>query len=122
MDIKDAYPEDAGVKSWERTFTVNKDEELIEITDSFEIGEPGSFLIHLITLPRPEISDGSIRLEKDGKTVIIEYDSSLSASYEKLDSEDTSMIANWGGTIYRITLENKSKLHKGKFKLGIRME
>jgi hypothetical protein len=32
------------------------------------------------------------------------------------------MIANWGGTIYRITLENKSKLHKGKFKLGIRME
>ncbi len=122
MDIRDAYPEEAAVKNWERTFTVNKDEERIEIADSFEIGEPGSFSLHLVTLPRPDISDGSIRLEKDGKTVIVEYDASLSASYEKLDSEDTSMIANWGGTIYRITLENKNKMLKGKFKLGIRME
>jgi hypothetical protein len=101
LNIADAYPEEAAVKSWKRTVTAGN--KAITITEDYELNEyrqPTRLM--LMTTIKPEISDGMVRLG----SYSITYDKrQLSASVEDISDKPDPLLQHiWGKEMYRIVL------------------
>lgn len=114
MNLARAYPETAGISSWQRTYTLYRNvglniEAFIEIRDDFKLFQvTDDIKIHMMTPCMPQIeSSGSILLQNMvGEGVHIYYDgSTLLASSEAIKLRDEKLRAVWGDYLYRITLK-----------------
>ena len=108
-DIAGAYPKEAQVKSWIRSYQL-KNKKVI-ITDKFQLsalsGEPN--LIRFMTWKEPEIKDELITLNTDKGKVTMRYSSSqFSAEAEPIKQEDPHLSNVWGEYVYRITLKSRT--------------
>jgi hypothetical protein len=117
LDISGAYPKDAAVKAWKRSYTLSDKEGLI-ILDEFQLSEAKDYnQLNFLTWTKPDIGEqGRVVLEKDGKRVQMKYDAALfSASIEAIPQTDTRLSNVWGKEIYRLQLKAKQKNLKGKY-------
>lgn len=122
MDIKDAYPKEAGISYWKRTFTVNKSSNDMVVTDRFKIDSPGNINFHLLTLPKPKINGNSITLQNGDKILSIHSDIDLHISYEKITIDDANLMSSWGGCLYRITMQMSKSINDGSMYLKISLK
>lgn len=118
LDIAQAYPETADVRSWRRTVTMRSTG--LEVTEQYELGtyKAPSRLMFMTTVA-PDISTaGVVRL---GKNAII-YDSSrLSVTVEDQSPLlDPLLTGLWGKKLYRIVMELRGKDTTGKVTYRIR--
>ncbi|WP_114752148.1 heparinase II/III domain-containing protein [Pleomorphovibrio marinus] len=114
LDIAKSYPEDAGIKSWKRSLTLQRGREVV-IEDSYELERAESITQHLMTIYPVNVDEkGKIIIAyegKDGKArpFTISYDKDkLEASVEKINleaPEDQGILTKWGDNIYRVNLE-----------------
>ncbi len=126
LDIASAYPDEAGVKSWERTITLIRGKN-VTIEDRYVLLESRQNLqMTLMSWRQPVLEDeGTIRLEPpelnlDLKPVYIRYDGrKFEVSLEPIALEDARLKSSWGGKVYRILLKAKRKPLKGRFSLFI---
>ncbi|WP_409346148.1 heparinase II/III family protein [Paenibacillus sp. MBLB4367] len=112
MNLACAYPEEAGIVSWKRTYSFYRSNDtFIEIADDFKLlQESDNVIIHLMTPCMPQMSnDGSILLQNpEGENVYIHYDgSNLLAVSEAIEVLDERLRAVWGDSLYRIILKAK---------------
>ena len=108
-EIAGAYPGEAKVKSWIRTYTLNRGKSFI-INDKFELAElvPGKITSsNLITCCKvTEVKPGLIRLNGDGFTIDMTYNSKvLKPVIEFKEVTDRSLKRYWPDGITRIKLE-----------------
>ena len=128
LELKSAYPADAGIDTWIRTFTHTRGKG-INLAESFELDQPGTFSEILMTTFRPDLSTpGEIVLRrpaKDGtdQEFSIQYDDSLlKASFQAMpldEPEDIGIIQKWGPKVYRIELKSKISMQKGEIEIEI---
>lgn len=123
LDISGAYPEAAGVKTWRRTYELEADKLLIE--DDFQLetaAEPNT--LHFLTWSEPEITaDGTVRLQRDGKTLILTYAAKqFKPEVEKIDVDDVRLTRVWGETVYRFSLVATKVEKRGRYRLAIGVE
>jgi len=126
LDISRAYPEEAKVKSWTRTVTMERGKQVI-VHDRYELTEFQQPLqMNLMSWRRPELEEeGKIRLENpEGagglKPVYIHYDKSrFQAEIEKISLEDDRLKSSWGDQLYRIVLTARQTSLKGEFFIRI---
>ncbi|MEI8087462.1 MAG: heparinase II/III family protein [Paludibacter sp.] len=116
LDIAKAYPENAGIKSWQRTVKLVRGNE-VQLTDNILLTKFDSVSQHFMTCFPVEIGKkGEVIIHANGKDFQIEYDSkSLQATIEKVEMnapEDNGVIQNWGNSIYRINFSYKKKTLK----------
>ncbi|MFW6257040.1 MAG: heparinase II/III domain-containing protein [Bacillota bacterium] len=115
LDIAGAYPETAGLNSWQRTFQLNRgDKARIKIEDRYNLKEPSSDIkLSLMVAHRPLLEKpGQIVLEgTDGKKLELVYNQKkVSYASEEIKLEDKRLQRIWGASIYRIILSaRKSK-------------
>jgi hypothetical protein len=117
MDISDAYPKDASVKKWKRTYVLSSNAGLT-IEDDFELSGATSFnQINFMTWAKPDVSKaGIVILEKEGHAVQMKYDASLfSATVESIPLPDIRLSRVWGPEVYRLSLTAKKIQQKGKY-------
>jgi len=123
LDISTAYPEEAGIKFWNRICRLNRGEKaLIEIIDDFGLNKPSDIMLTLMTPCLPVLDrGGEIVLEyQEGCRVQIEYDNdSLAASYECIPVKDARLTPVWGERVYRILLKAKTQANQGKWVLKV---
>ncbi len=126
LDLQDAYPEEASVKFWRRTITLNRGKDVI-VRDRFELDE-ARFPVHmtLMSWRRPVWSDsGTILLENpeeiaDSKPVSIRYDHrAFLVDIQEIPIEDSRLRASWGDRIYRIRLSAKETVLRDAMTLRI---
>ena len=114
-DIATAYPAEAKVKSWVRSYALD-DKKLI-IGDIYTLDEaiaPNqmNFLTWgNVTFP----SAGKIRIEVKGQKVEMDYPSQFKAELETIKLDDPRLSNVWGKEIYRITLKTEEKKVTGKY-------
>ena len=114
-DIATAYPAEAKVKSWVRSYALD-DKKLI-IGDIYTLDEaivPNqmNFLTWgNVTFP----SAGKIRIEVKGQKVEMNYPSQFKAELETIKLDDPRLSNVWGKEIYRITLKTEEKKVTGKY-------
>ncbi|MDX1357475.1 MAG: heparinase II/III family protein [Clostridia bacterium] len=116
LDIQKAYHPSAGATRWTRTFEMDRENEEINITESFLLNEETTDIrISLITNPRPVISGSRIMLESGDKKLMISVDEGLEASYEEIALDDDKIRKDWGHNLYRISLKAKAPVKEGKY-------
>jgi len=115
MNIKNAYPADAGIKSWKRLVKMDKNKGLVEVDDNYEMNSS------LTSLTQTFMSVCDIDITTPGKIVFnlpdetkvyLDYDaSSWNINKEKMElitPEDEGLKHSWNGRdIWRILLTAK---------------
>ena len=126
LNIADAYPEEAKLRSYNRKLTLNRGKNII-IQDKYELIEAKKNLeLSLITWREPEIvEEGRIRLKnpeqlEDAKELFIRYDwEEFKSVIEPITLEDGRLRSSWGEIIYRIKLTMRNTTLKGEFSIRI---
>ena len=121
LDLTDAYPANANIEKWQRTYQLTSKNGLM-IEDDFKLSktnEPNQ--INFLTWGKPDISTpNSIIIKKDGVSAKLIYDSSqFDAEIETVPLPDKRLSNVWGDEIYRLTLKAKKMEMKGKYKFRI---
>ena len=119
-DISTAYPEEAAVNSWIRSYKLEN--KRLVITDKFSLKETRAanqvnFLVW-----------GDIDISKAGKVIVkvgeeqatLEYPANFKATLETIELPDTRLSNVWGKQIYRIVLTDSQKKLEGNYKFIIK--
>ncbi len=114
-DIATAYPAEAKVKSWVRSYKL--DDRKLVVADNYTLNEvlaPNqvNFLTWgNVTFPSP----GKVRIEVRGQKVELDYPAQFKAELETIKLDDPRLSNVWGKEIYRITLKTEEKKVTGKY-------
>ena len=101
-ELKNAYPDEAGIESYQRRVSFDG---TVTIEESIKLAEPKEIDFHLMLASQPEIiSDDTISLP-EGRT--LSYDTSLSAEIECFDPVGMDTVHAW----------NTEKLYRLHFKI-----
>lgn len=118
-DIAGAYPDSAGVKSWQLTYRLLKDGTL-EIKEAFEMSGAGMTNdLHFLVPAEPELSaPGVIGLNAGLK---LKYDNKVfTASAEEIPIEGTGVgWEEFGTSLWRITLSSTKSPAKGTYTIKV---
>lgn len=115
-NIATAYPEEAGVKKWVRSYVLNKGE--LKIKDSFSLDELKDFnRINFLTWGNVDIATpGIVSIEVNGEKANLQYDkNSFTPSIETIALDDPRLSTVWGKEIYRLSLTAKKKTLSGTY-------
>jgi len=111
LDISKAYPEKAGVNTWNRTIRLNRGKN-VEVSDIISLQKADKVTEHLMTcyaaeiLKPGELTIHYISASKEPKDFIVRYNAKqMLATVEKIPltaMEDKGVLEKWGDKIYRI--------------------
>ena len=120
MNIQNAYPAEAGVKSWKRVVKMDKNKGVITVDDNYAMAsKPVSLTQTFMTVCNTDITNpGKIIFNLSGQTkVYLDYDPAVwSIGKEKMElttPEDQGLKHTWDGKdIWRILLTEKFHVQK----------
>jgi hypothetical protein len=112
-DVAGAYPEEAMVENWYRTFSFKRGKSLT-ITEDFRLKEKlGTTSVNFMTCLIPEKeSDGLLRLKGEGFSLVLKYNAKKTdVKIEEKQIEDDRLKNYWGESVYRLVfIFKKDKL------------
>nr|WP_129729621.1 heparinase II/III family protein [Parabacteroides goldsteinii] len=115
-NIATAYPEEAGVNKWLRSYTLGKGE--LKIKDAFTLNELKDFnRVNFLTWGQVDIATpGVVAIEVNGEKVNLQYDkNTFTPSLETITLDDPRLSNVWGKEIYRLSLTAKKKALSGTY-------
>ena len=109
-DISAAYPANANVKSWVRSYRLKGDE--LQITDDFSLLQSsGTNQINFLTWGKVSVEHpGKIKITVQGQTVELTYPKELKFELETVKLDDPRLSNVWGNEIYRICLKANQQM------------
>ena len=122
-DLATAYPEEAGVKSWIRSYRLNKQKADMKITHSFVLSEAKApNQVNFLTWGQVDINTkGIVRIEVEGEKVELLYDKEqFTAALEPIALNDPRLSNVWGKEIYRISLHATTTPLTGRYTFTIK--
>ncbi|QHT63168.1 hypothetical protein GXP70_26525 [Paenibacillus lycopersici] len=124
IDIADAYPEESGIASWQRTFKLERaGVPHIEIVDRYVLQEATSDIYYSLMTPCEPIpaADGTYRFEyAPGRYAVLAFDRAhLRPIVEPIHTMESRLQRNWGERMYRLALHEREAAASGTRKLRI---
>jgi hypothetical protein len=121
FNIAETYPQEAGVKSWVRTVTLDRVRDRITVEEDFELERAVPVSLTVMTPRTVSVdSNGNILLKLasgQGSTSQLHYDAAaIEPKVETIELADRGLRASWGPEIYRILLNAKQPVSSGKWK------
>lgn len=121
VEIASAYPDEAAVESWVRSYKFGKNS--LTISDDFRLSESKSpNVINFMTWGDVDIqNDGVVFITIDGVKAKLNYDSDLfELKKETVEISDKRLSDVWGDKIYRLSFRSKTNNLSGhySFKIG----
>jgi hypothetical protein len=122
MNIERAYPPEAGLKSWRRTFRFDRAKGEIEVRDRYALSKSaGDVMLTLMTpCKATEASPGDLRLEPAGVRVLFDGHS-LRPTVEEIPITDGHLRSSWGDKLYRVLLKCERPGMQGEWRMRIVM-
>ena len=119
-DIATAYPEEAAVDSWVRSYKLGGRQ--LTITDRFSLKEvKAANQVNFLTWGQVDITvPGKVVIEVLGQRVTLEYPQRFKASLETVELPDTRLSKVWGPQIYRLVLNDTQQEQKGSYKFVVK--
>ena len=118
FNIASAYPKEAGVKSWVRTVTLDRKTGRIQVEENFELERAVPIALTVMTPRIPTATAGAVTLKlasgASADAKIAFKDAELSAAVEKIALTDPHLREDWGEQVYRILLNTRQPIAKGK--------
>jgi hypothetical protein len=104
LDIAGAYPEEAAVKKWQRTYFLKR-KKSFTITDTYQLSSnKGKNELHFMTSNMVEkIKDGLLRLKGDSTSLDLQYNPEIvTPVIEPIEIKDSRLLQSWPKNISRI--------------------
>jgi hypothetical protein len=123
LDIAGAYPQEAAVDRWIRSYQLKKDRLLI--SDQFALSRAKTpSQINFLTWGKVDVSTpGLVCIQVKDKVVHLTYDArAFTASAETVTLTDKTLSKVWGKEIYRISLNAKSTVKEGRYQYEVIMK
>lgn len=114
LNIAGAYPKEAGVARWQRTLTLNRTLDRVEVAEDYAVGNAsrgvdGSVEITLMCYGCPVMKgQGRIALAR-GSVVLVYNAAEVEALWQKVEMNEGIMKTQWNDNVYRIALMPKSQ-------------
>ncbi|MFO7611173.1 MAG: heparinase II/III family protein [Clostridia bacterium] len=122
MDIQEAYPREAGIIRWHRSFSLDDNTGTIKVTDEYKLSsETNMIRLTILSRPRPVINGNEIMLEASGSRMLISAGNNVRASFEEASMDDEKLLNDWGGMLYRISLHIKEASSCGIIEIKIKL-
>ncbi len=122
-DIAGAYPSEAGIRSWRRSYQLTGRE--LVATDDFALRKPSEANeLRFMTRGSVDISKkGEVRITTPtGQTVAMSYDDALfTPQTETIELTDARLSNVWGGELVRLTLRAKQVKAAGRYTIRMRI-
>lgn len=117
LDLREAYPEDAGIIHWFRDFIFDKNSNIITVDDDFSLAKAENITFVFMTAKKPMFTENGIILVLDDESSLsMSFDASLSYSVEEFEtSSDRSLKRSWGDGVYRVLLKTSYAFQSGRF-------
>lgn len=116
MQLKNAYPENAGLISYTREAYLDSDK-VIHITDAFDMNEAQEVDFRFMTCAKPILEKEGVLRIAEGRTMT--YDKALKCEIEEFEVNDPGIERNWKTTVlWRIHLSTFAK--NGSFEITIK--
>lgn len=114
-NIATAYPEEAGVKTWIRSYEMKSGE--LTVNDRFELDEVKSEnIVNFLTWGDVVIKDGKVEISVNGVKAQIKYDNrKFDVKKESVKLTDKKLSNVWGDEIYRLSFIAKDKKIKDSY-------
>ena len=121
MNIEQAYPPEAGLKSWRRVFRFDRTQKEIEIRDRYSLSKgTGEITLTLMSPGKAvESAPGELTLAPSGAKV--SFDRSLHAAVEEIAIEDGHLRNAWGDKVYRVLLKCEKPPMEGDWRTKIKI-
>ncbi len=125
FNIAEAYPQEAGVKSWIRTITLDRAKDVITVEEDFELQRAVPVSLTVMTPRLVTVApDGKITLKLasgSGTDSMLKYDGGqIEPKVETIKLADMGLRMSWGDQIYRILLNSKQPVASGKWSYEFR--
>jgi hypothetical protein len=121
LDLAGAYPIEAAVEKWQRTYRLEPKGGLI-IQDEFRLKQSiKPNMVNFLSWGKPDISvPGTVSFEKDGVKMKMSYDAAQSEPLvETVALTDKRLSDVWGKEIFRLSLNARKMQLSGKYKFTI---
>ena len=121
VDIATAYPAEADVKSWVRSYNLNKG--VLRITDKFSLGSAkAANQVNFLSWGKVEATTpGTVVAEVNGQAMTLTYDkNAFDCKVEKMEINDPKLAHSWGNAAYRIALTAKKLTTNGTYNFSIK--
>jgi hypothetical protein len=112
LNIADAYPEEAAIQSWKRTFIFNRGKSVELVDDYILESYKKPVTLHLMSPYDPRIeSGGVIRIgpQEENALILTFPQEEFICKVDTIKLEDERLKNVWGGILYRINLISKSE-------------
>src|SRR5581483_1199608 len=125
FNIAAAYPQEAGVKSWVRTVTLDRAQNRVTVEEEFALERAEPVSLSVIT-PRTVSVDANGKLKLalasvPGKESQLTFDGTqLESKVETIELADAGLRASWGAQIYRILLSSKQPVRAASGSTSLR--
>lgn len=120
-DIADAYPKEAGIKTWRRGYAVSKDGVTISDRSATDAAPTKPTILHWMTATEPTVENGKIRIPVGNESCTMTYDArQWEVSIEPIELTDPRLSKVWGERIYRINMTNKNTSKCQNYSIHIR--
>jgi hypothetical protein len=119
LDIAKAYPAEAKVDFWNRTYTLNRGKSLV-IQDKYKLSEvKGENCLNFLTCCKASIiKPGVVQLKTDSVSIEISFDpKALLPVIEEFDTNDKTVEVSWGKQLTRLRFKILSKKPENKLEL-----
>lgn len=120
-NIATAYPAEAKVDKWTRSYTLKNGKLLV--SDRFSLKEAtDKNVLHFMTWGKVDTSvPGKVSIEVNDQKAVLEYNpAQLEASIETVTLTDPRLSEVWGGQIYRVSLTAKALTQNGTYSYTIK--
>ncbi len=116
-NLATAYPNDANIRRWIRTLTLDRAKGVVAISEDFDLAKPTSVMLSLMTAVAPAIQADGVKV---GGALLIFDQAALRAEVERVAITDDAMKRSWGDAVYRIKLNSAAPVAKATWKLELR--
>ena len=116
MDLAKAYPKEAMVRSWKRTYQLRDGQ--LKIADQFALDKAlkANEIHFLVTGETDASTPGIVTIKVGGRTMKLLYDKrQLAASLQTIQLDDKKLSRVWGDKLCRITLMAKAATTTGSY-------
>ena len=119
FNIASAYPKEAGVKSWVRRVTLDREHNKVTIEEDFELERAVPVSLSLMTTRLATVNAGGTITMKalvSGKACLMKFDATqMEPVVEKKDLVDERLRNDLGDSVWRILLKTTEPVAKGKW-------
>jgi hypothetical protein len=122
MNLATAYPDEAGVTSWNRSIVLDRNTDRIVLIEEFQLLRKVPIMLSFMTSRTPSLGkQGSIVLsaaDKKVRDVYLNFDALfLVPTIETIQLKDEWLRGNWGEIIYRVLLRSRELTSGAKWRI-----